>query len=68
VTLQFYLVLIAAVLLQLDLGRRPSKRVWELYQWHLCGMMDENVLADELARQLAAEAHRRAAAKKASLR
>jgi hypothetical protein len=68
VALQFYLMLIAAVLLQLDLGRRPSKRVWELYQWHLCGMMDENVLAVELARQLAAEALRRAAARKASLR
>jgi hypothetical protein len=62
--LQFYLVLIAAVLLQLDLGRRPSKRVWELYQWYLAGMMDEKVLAAELARQLAAEARRPAAVKK----
>lgn len=67
VALQFYLLLIAAVLLQLDLGRRPSKRVWELYQWYLCGMMDDAVLTRELARQLAAEAQRRAPQKTASV-
>jgi hypothetical protein len=66
VAVQFYLMLIAAVLLQLDLGRRPSKRVWELYQWYLAGMMDETVLAQELARQLAAEAQRRSHTKTSS--
>jgi len=64
VALQFYLMLIAAVLLQLELGRRPSKRVWELYQWYYAGMVDEKGLEAALERQLAAEARRREAAKK----
>lgn len=55
VTLQLYLALIGALLLQLDLGRRPSKRVWELLQWHQLGMVDEATLARELQRQLLAE-------------
>ena len=65
VAIQLYLALIAALLLQLDLGRRPSKRVWELFQWYLCGMLDEDALAERLRAQLAAEAQKRAAKKSA---
>jgi hypothetical protein len=64
VAIQLYLTLIGAVLLQLDFGRRPSKRVWELFQWYLCGMLDEATLAERLAAQLAEDARLRAAAKK----
>ncbi|HVV70954.1 MAG TPA: IS4 family transposase [Verrucomicrobiae bacterium] len=60
VSLQLYLTLIGALLLQLDLGRRPSKRVWELLQWHLLGMVDDATLAQELRRQLLAEERLRA--------
>jgi hypothetical protein len=52
---QLYLTLIGALLLQLDLGRRPSKRVWELLQWHQLGLADEPTLRQELRRQLLAE-------------
>ena len=55
VTNQLYLALIGALLLQLDLGRRPSKRVWELLQWHLLGLVDDATLAEKLPQQLAAE-------------
>jgi hypothetical protein len=37
VSLQFYLALIAAVLLQLCLGRRPNKRMFELIQLYQMG-------------------------------
>jgi Transposase DDE domain len=55
VSLQLYLTLIGALLLQLDLGRRPSKRVWELLHWHQLGLVDEVTLAKELRRQLLVE-------------
>jgi hypothetical protein len=55
VTNQLYLALIGALLLQLDLGKRPSKRIWELYQWHQVGMLDDDELARALAAQLARE-------------
>lgn len=64
VAIQLYLALIGAVLLHLDLGRRPSKRVWELFQWYLCDMVDESTLGQMLKQQLAAEEQRRAAARK----
>jgi hypothetical protein len=35
---RLYLALLGALLLHLDPGRRPSKRVWELLQWHQCGI------------------------------
>lgn len=60
VAIQLYLALIGAMLLQLDLGRRPSKRVWELLQWYQVGMMDDATLAQELSRQLAVEERTRA--------
>ena len=56
VAIQLYLTLIAALLLQLDLGHRPSKRVWELFQWYNLGMVDEDTLAGMLTKQLASEA------------
>lgn len=62
---QLYLALIGALLLQLDLGRRPSRRVWELLQWHQCGMLDDETAAQLLQRQLAAEEKKRAAKKSA---
>lgn len=66
VAIQLYLALIGTLLLQLDLGRRPSRRVWELLQWHQCGMLGDGELTPLLQRQLAAEeaARQKAAAKK----
>lgn len=63
--IQLYLALIGALLLQLHLGRRPSKRVFELFQFHLMGMVEEDELADLLARQLGEEEKARAAKKRA---
>lgn len=54
VTIQVYLALIAAVLLQLYVGERPNKRMMELIQLYLSGIarLDEleRLLAEELAR------------------
>lgn len=55
VTIQIYLTLIGALLLQLQLGRRPSKRVMELFHWYLLGMADEEELTALLSSQLASE-------------
>lgn len=55
ITLQIYLALIGALLLQLDLGRRASRRVWELLQWHQMGMMDDAEPAAQLTAQLDGE-------------
>ena len=65
VTHQLYLALIGALLRQLDLGRRPSRRVWELLPWHLLGLVDEATLARKLTAQLAAEEQARAKKAKA---
>ena len=62
VSIQLYLALIGALLLQLDLGRRPSKRVWELQGWHLTGMLDDETAEQLLKARLAAEEKARAAA------
>lgn len=51
VTIQVYLALIAAVLLQLYVGQRPNKRMMELIQFYLSGI----ARLDELERLLAAE-------------
>lgn len=66
VTQQLYLALIGALLLQLDLDRRPGKRVWELYQWHQTGLLDDAELAQALAAQLAREEQARAKKTKAT--
>lgn len=53
-TIQVYLALIAAVLLQLYVGQRPNKRMMELIQLYLSGIAQldelERLLAKELAR------------------
>jgi hypothetical protein len=51
VTTQLYLTLIAAVLLQLHTGRRPTKRMLELFQFYLLGVAS----LDELTRGLQRE-------------
>lgn len=59
VSIQIYLALIASLLLQLQLGRRPSKRVWELLGWHQAGALEDGELEELLAAQLSAEKRRR---------
>lgn len=58
-TIQIYLALIGPLLLQLQLGRRPSKRIWETMQWHQCGMVSDEELRVMLAQQIASEQRRR---------
>jgi hypothetical protein len=58
-TIQIYLALIGSLLLQLQLGRRPSKRVWETMQWHQCGMISDEELKEILVRELASQQRRR---------
>ena len=50
-TIQLYLALIAAVLLQLYTGRRPTKRMLELIQFYLLGVASP----EELSRGLQGE-------------
>jgi hypothetical protein len=54
---QLYLALIAAVLLQQALGRRPNQRMWELIQLHQMGV----ATLEELLAGLRREAQRSAA-------
>lgn len=62
VTIQVYLALIAAVLLQLYVGERPNQRMMELIQLYLSGIarLDEleRLLAEELARVRRARARK----------
>ncbi len=51
VTLQLYLALIASVLLQLFLGRRPNKRMLELLQLHQMGWASTTELMAAIKRQ-----------------
>jgi hypothetical protein len=51
VTVQLYLVLIAAVLLQLGIGRRPNKRMLELLYLHQIGWATPEELTVGLARE-----------------
>jgi hypothetical protein len=51
VTVQLYLAVIAGLMLQLVLGRRPSRRLWECVQLHLTGW----VKPEELLRAVQAE-------------
>jgi len=53
VTVQVYLVLIAAVLVQLSTGKRPSQRMLELLQWSLLGWASATDLATGLQREVA---------------
>ena len=52
VTLQIYLALIAALLLQLYTGKRPSKRMMELIQLYLMGVASLEELTAGLEREL----------------
>lgn len=60
-TIQIYLALIAALLLQLYLGEKPNKRMMELLQLHQLGWASDQELIDGLKR----EQDRMAAKKKA---
>ena len=51
VTVQVYLALIASVLLQLCLGRRPNKRMLELIQLHQMGYATAQEVIDGLKRE-----------------
>ena len=53
VTVQLYLALIAAVLLQLFTGRRPTRRMMELVQWYILGVASVAELTSGLERELA---------------
>ena len=59
VTLQLYLALIAAVLLQSSLGRRPNKRMLELLQMYQLGWASLEELLAGLQRQQAREQARK---------
>ena len=60
VTLQLYLALIAAVLFQLHTGRRPNRRMLELFQWHQLGWASTDDLIAGLQREQEREDRRRA--------
>jgi hypothetical protein len=59
VTIQLYLALIAAVLFQLHTGRRPNKRMLELFQLHQLGWASMDDLLAGLAREQAREQRRK---------
>ncbi len=59
VTVQLYLALIAAVLFQLHTGRRPNKRMMELYQLYQLGWASLEELLAGLEREQQREAHRK---------
>jgi IS4 transposase len=59
VTLQLYLALIAAVLLQLSLGRRPNQRMLELLQMYQLGWASLEELLAGLQRQQVREQARK---------
>jgi hypothetical protein len=63
VTLQLYLALIAAVLLQLHTGRRPNKRMLELLQLHQMGWASTAELLAGMEREQQREASRHARTK-----
>jgi hypothetical protein len=59
VTIELYLSLIAAVLLQLCTGRRPSKRMMELIQLHQMGWASAEEVAAGVSRELSRARARR---------
>lgn len=60
VTIQLYLALIASVLLQLATGRRPNKRMLELFQMYQLGWASLAELLAGVAREEAAAARKKA--------
>ena len=63
VTLQLYLALIAAVLFQMHIGRRPNKRMLELFQLHQLGWATTEDLLAGLQREQEREQRRKAKTK-----
>jgi hypothetical protein len=63
VTIQLYLALIAAVLFQLHTGRRPNKRMMELFQLHQLGWASTQELVAGLQREQQREERRRTKSK-----
>jgi hypothetical protein len=59
VQIQLYLALIIAVLVQLFLGRRPNKRVWEFIQLYVMGVATAQELAACALRQQKQEERRK---------
>ena len=53
VAIQIYLALIAALLLQRHLGRRPTQRMWERLELYLLGVATLEELEAGLARETA---------------
>jgi hypothetical protein len=51
VTIQIYLALIASVLLQLYVGKRPTRRMMELIQFYLLGVASLKELTQGLHRE-----------------
>ena len=60
VAIQLYLALIAAMLVQLYLGKRPNKRMWEALQFYCMGLISEEELEDSLSRQSELQQRKRA--------
>jgi hypothetical protein len=60
VAIQLYLALIAAILVQLYLGERPNKRMWEALQLYCLGLMSAEELEASLSRQIELQKRRRA--------
>lgn len=60
VTIQLYLALIAAVLFQLHTGRRPNRRMMELFQLHQLGWASTQDLLAALEREQQREQRRKA--------
>lgn len=58
VSIQLYLALIASVLFQLSLGRRPNQRMFELIQLHQMGWATTEELMSGLQREQARETQR----------
>jgi hypothetical protein len=63
VSIQLYLALIAAVLFQLHTGRRPNKRMFELFQLHQLGWASTQDLIEGLKREQEREARRKTQSK-----
>lgn len=53
VAIQLYLALIGAVLIQLHLGQRPSRRLWEALQLYFLGVLSQKDLAAAVEKEKA---------------
>ena len=48
VDIQVYCAVIGCLLINLQTGRKPDKRMMETIGWYLLGLMDEQMVLDEL--------------------